>query len=275
MFPLLWKSSASIFQSIFFCVQQGRSFSLFGWTIPLGKLIYSRRCKIKAANMTIVDDSVLREPDRCHRTSWESSQSLLKTCGKQCKSPYPHLQYEHPFWTHSPCGITPQSLRRSSYSQLLPVKYFGQAQKLPKMHVPPFLQQVRLCLATPVSPTNGNAASALRCWRCGVCVFISLNLFKNSAYCFGFPETPTFTHSDPSHPDSSETAWQIITANIKNPNSWLVIPLASKLQNSSIEVSFRIPKTPLEHLHLTELLSVPVFGSVIYLEGLRLPHSHL
>lgn len=110
-----------------------------------------------------------------NKTNINVPQSLLKTCGKQCRSPYPHLQYEHPFWTHSPCGITPQSLtkekhtiiqkpcattpvpcssiltsfnylRRSSYSQLRPVKYLGQAQKLPKMHVPPFLQQVRLCL---------------------------------------------------------------------------------------------------------------------------------
>ena len=33
-----------------------------------------------------------------------------------------------------------------SYSQLRPVKYGGHAQKLPKMQVPPFLQQSRLCL---------------------------------------------------------------------------------------------------------------------------------
>lgn len=180
--------------------------------------------------MMIEDGNVLRALERYHWTSWESSQSLLKTCGKQCKSPYPHLQYEHPFWTHSPCEITPQSRRRSSYSQLRPVKYFGQAQKLPKMHVPPFLQQVRLCLATPVSPMNGNTASAFRCWRCGVCVFISLNLFKNSACVFGFPEA--FPHSDPSQPDSVETAWHNATADSKNLNSWFVIPLAGKLQNT-------------------------------------------
>lgn len=38
-------------------------------------------------------------------------------------------------------------LTRSSYSQLRPVKCFGQAQKLPRMQVPPFLQQFRLCVA--------------------------------------------------------------------------------------------------------------------------------
>ena len=38
-------------------------------------------------------------------------------------------------------------LTRWSYSQFLPVKNGGQAQKLPRMQVPPFLQQLRLCSA--------------------------------------------------------------------------------------------------------------------------------
>lgn len=41
-------------------------------------------------------------------------------------------------------GLQVVYLRRVSYSQLLPVKKGGQAQKLPRMHVPPFLQQLRL-----------------------------------------------------------------------------------------------------------------------------------
>lgn len=36
---------------------------------------------------------------------------------------------------------------RWSYSQLRPVKNGGHAQKLPRMQVPPFLQQLRLCSA--------------------------------------------------------------------------------------------------------------------------------
>lgn len=110
-------------------------------------------------------------------------QLSWKTWWKQCSIPYPHRQYEHPFCTHSPWRIPPQFLLnnknihkvkiadkkcnimhqkykqeifdghrliyllRSSYSQLLPVKCFGHAQKLPRIHVPPFWQQLLLNFA--------------------------------------------------------------------------------------------------------------------------------
>lgn len=61
-------------------------------------------------------------------------------------------------------------LMRWSYSQLRPVKNGGQAQKLPRMHVPPFLQQLRLCSA----PARKNA---LR--NCNNHVLTPINKFKS------------------------------------------------------------------------------------------------
>lgn len=49
---------------------------------------------------------------------------------------------------------------RWSYSQFLPVKNGGHAQKLPRMHVPPFLQQLRLCSATTKAKTPNLSAAA-------------------------------------------------------------------------------------------------------------------
>lgn len=65
--------------------------------------------------------------------------------------------------------VTSLYLTLSSYSQLRPVKCFGQAQKLPKMQVPPFLQQVRLCLATGTRKTETSSdvhwyTAAPSCW---------------------------------------------------------------------------------------------------------------
>lgn len=45
-------------------------------------------------------------------------------------------------------------LMRWSYSQFLPVKNGGHAQKLPRMQVPPFLQQLRLCSAATTAKTR-------------------------------------------------------------------------------------------------------------------------
>lgn len=42
------------------------------------------------------------------------------------------------------CDLVGVHLMRWSYSQFLPVKNRGQAQKLPRIQVPPFLQQLRL-----------------------------------------------------------------------------------------------------------------------------------
>lgn len=47
-------------------------------------------------------------------------------------------------------------LTRWSYSQFLPVKNGGHAQKLPRMQVPPFLQQLRLCSAAAAAAKTRN-----------------------------------------------------------------------------------------------------------------------
>lgn len=49
--------------------------------------VYNRKGKIKAKHTTHREDNNLRPSERYHRTSSESSQSLLKTLGKQCRSP--------------------------------------------------------------------------------------------------------------------------------------------------------------------------------------------
>lgn len=65
---------------------------------------------------------------------------------------------------YSPVNKASAYLTRSSYSQLRPLKCLGQAQKLPSMHLPPFLQQSRLCLAPAKRHDHKTVSSPSWCW---------------------------------------------------------------------------------------------------------------